>query len=108
MEKCNDPQWAEYQLTKEEAINFAKSGIWKKWDDEKIVRFQLFQKKLAMDFSKFQTALSKVLGRDVFTHELANRESIVEEYLGAKNPPTFEEIVNMIPKDKRSILNLGE
>jgi hypothetical protein len=30
------------QLTKEEAIKFSESGIWKEWSDEQIVRFQLF------------------------------------------------------------------
>lgn len=35
------------QLTTQQAIEFAKSGIWKEWDNEHIVRFQLFQENFA-------------------------------------------------------------
>jgi len=57
------------QLTTEQAIKFAKSKVYKKWTNEQIVRFQLFQKKLCMDFSRFHEALETVLDRPVFTHE---------------------------------------
>jgi len=30
------------QLTKEQAIEFAESGIWKNWTDNQVVCFQLF------------------------------------------------------------------
>lgn len=95
------------QLTKEQAVEFYNSGIWKDWDDEQIVRFQLFQEKLCVDFSRFHEAIEKVLERPVFTHEFGlNYEGIVKEYLGAKKPPTFNEIVNMIPEEKRIIVGV--
>lgn len=96
----------EKQLTTEQAIELAKSGIWKEWTDEQIVRFQLFQTKLCMDFSRFHEAMGKVLDRPVFTHEFADQESLIKEYLGTKPPPTFEEIIDMIPKDKLIMLKL--
>ena len=48
------------QLTKEQAIAFAESGEWKSWTDEQIVRFQLFQDKLCMDFGRFHEAMEIV------------------------------------------------
>jgi hypothetical protein len=95
------------QLTEKEAIEFAKSKIWETWTDEQIVRFQLFQKKLCMDFGRFHQAIESVLGRSVFTHEFGlNYDGIVQEYLGTKEPPTFEEIINLIPEEKRIIIGV--
>lgn len=92
------------QLTENQAVNFAKSGIWKNWSDEEVVKFQLFQKRLCMDFSRFHKAIEMVLGRPVFTHEFIFSESLKKEYLGEKSAPTFEEITNLIPKDKLLII----
>jgi len=92
------------QLTEEEAIKCAESGIWKNWSDDEIVRFQLFQRRLCMPFSVFHRAVEKVLGRPVWTHEFANPELLREEYLGLRNKPTMEEIINLIPKRKRIII----
>lgn len=88
------------QLTKKQAIAFAKSGEWKDWTDEEVVRFQLYQKKLCMDFSRFHQAIESVLGRPVWTHEFANWDAVVDEYEKEKSAPTIEEIMNMIPEDK--------
>ena len=94
------------QLTKKQAIKFSESKVWETWTDEEIVRFQLFQEKLCMDFSRFHEAISKVLDRDVYTHEFADTDSLKEEYLGSKEPPTLDEIINLIPEDKRIIIQL--
>lgn len=91
------------QLTEKQAIEMADSGIWKEWTDEQVVRLQLFQNRLCMDFGRFQEALEGVLGRSVWTHELADPDRIKEEYLGTKPPPTFDEIIEMIPEEKRII-----
>ena len=93
------------QLTEKQAIAFANSGVWKEWTDEQIVRFQLFQKKLCMDFSRFHQAIEAVLERPVYTHEFGlNYDGIVKEYLGAKEPSTFQEIIELIPEEKRLII----
>jgi hypothetical protein len=91
------------QFTTEEAIAFAKSEIWKTWNHEQIVRLQLFQDKLCVPFDKFHEAIESVLGRPVWTHEFASN-NIKEEYLGTRPAPTFEEIIDLIPKDKRIII----
>ncbi len=94
------------QLTEHQAIELAKSGIWKTWTDEQIVRFQLFQERLSMDFSTFQKAMEQVLKRPVFTHEFAFVDELRREYLGTQNAPTLKEIINLIPKDKRILIGL--
>jgi hypothetical protein len=92
------------QLTKEQAIALYNSKEWENWDDEKIVRFQLFQARLAIPFGRFHEAIEKVLNRPVFTHEFGlNHKGLIEEYLGARNAPTFEEIIGMIPEKKRVV-----
>lgn len=92
------------QITSEQAIAFAESKVWAKWSSYEICRFQLFQDKLAIPFEKFHEAVEKELGRPVFTHEFGlNYEGIMKEFLHEKDPPTWEEIINIIPEDKRII-----
>lgn len=99
--------WAKDQLNKEQAIAFAASGEWKNWTDEQIVRLQLFQERMCVDFNRFHEAITNVLGRPVFTHEFGlNYEGIVMEYLGEKEPPTLDEIINLVPEDKRIVIGL--
>lgn len=96
------------QFTKEQAIAFAESGVWKEWSNEQIVRFQLFQDRLCIDFSRFHEAVEKVLDRPVFTHEFGSVGimGIKEEYLGVKSAPTLDEIINLIPEEKRLFINI--
>ncbi len=95
------------QLTKEQAILFSKSEIWADWSNEEIVKLQLFQDRMCMPFSRFHEAIEKVLDRPVWTHEFGlNYDGIVKEFLGEKEKPTFEEIINLIPKEKLILLKL--
>ena len=91
----------DYQLTKKEALRLGESKVWEKWDDNRIVAFQLFQDKLCMDFSRFHKAVGAVLGRPVFTHEFAGVEVLREEFLGQREKPSLEEILSIIPEAKR-------
>jgi len=93
-----------YQFNKKQAIAIAESGIWKEWSDEEIVRVQLFQNLLCMKFSRFHEAVEKILKRPVYTHEFAFKDNLVQEYLGNKQAPTFDEIINLIPEEKRLII----
>ncbi len=97
------------KLTKESAVALAQSRWWESPDvtDESIVRFQLFEDRLCMDFGEFHRAIESVLGRPVFTHEFAfinEPNGLKAEYLGAANPPTFAEIMERIPEDKRVLV----
>jgi hypothetical protein len=94
------------QFTQEQAVAIAEGGEWKDWTDEEVVKFQLYQKRLCMDFHRFHVAVGNVLGRPVFTHEFANSDALKEEYEGKRPAPTFEEIINMIPAEKRVLLKI--
>lgn len=93
------------QLTKEQAIAIYEGGEWKDWSDEEIVKFQLFQDCLAVPFDRFHQAIEKVLDRPVWTHEFAFRDGLIAEYKKERPAPTFEDIVNLIPKEKLIIVN---
>lgn len=93
------------QLTKEEAIAFHDSEVWKDWTHEQICDFQMWQTCLAVPFSRFHEAVEKTLGRPVFTHEfgLAYGE-MQQERLGKRSAPTFEEVLCLIPEEKRIVV----
>lgn len=89
------------QLTKQEAINFYDNKLYEHMSDREKAIFQLTQDLLCMPFDVFHEAVEKTLGRPVFTHEFGlNSEGLIKEILGEKEPPTFDEIVGMIPKEK--------
>ena len=93
-------------FNRREAHAIAIEGKWKTWDDDTIVRFQLYQDRLCMDFSRFHEAVEKVLGRPVWTHEFGQPELLRAEYEGARTPPTFEEILAMIPAEKLMVVEV--
>ena len=88
------------QLTKEQAIEFAKSGAWAYLNDKQRALFQINQEKLCMPFEEFHKSVEITLGRPVWTHEFAY-DDIKHELLGEKTAPTFAEILNLIPEDKQ-------
>ena len=89
-------------IGEDRAIALAESGWWESCTDREIVSVQLFTEELCTPFGRFQEAVEKVLGRPVWTHEFAfNYDGIVSEFLGEKQPPTLEEILDMIPEEKR-------
>lgn len=89
------------QLTKEEAINFYDNKLYEEMNYKEKAVFQMQQDRLCMPFDVFHEAVEKTIGRPVFTHEFGlNRDGLMKEILGEKEPPTFDEIVRMIPKEK--------
>ncbi len=93
------------QLTREQAVEFFDSKAYESMDDRQKAEFQMEQDRLCMPMDVFQLALEKTLDRPVFTHELGmNRSGLKQElFLNAK-PPSLEEVMNMIPEEKRFIL----
>jgi hypothetical protein len=91
-------------LTKEQAIKLYESEWWKDASDYDIVKFQLFEDLLCVPFGEFHRAIEKVLGRPVWTHEFAFIDGLRNEFLKDKPAPTFEEIVNLIPEEKRILV----
>jgi len=92
-------------MTKDEAIQLSETKFWENISYKDIATFQLFEEKLCMPFDVFHEALEKSLGRPVFTHELGlNLDSIKSEFLGDKEAPSFEDVINLIPQDKRILI----
>ena len=93
------------QLTREQALAFAENKLWQGMNHRQIAEFQIEQDRLCMPFSVFHEAIEKALGRPVYTHEFGfNREGLRKELYGEKPAPTFEEILDLIPKDKHVLI----
>ena len=92
------------QLTREQAIAFCDNKLYEGMTSRQIAEFQMEQDLLCMPFDVFHKAMEEILGRPVFTHEFAFRDSLRKELLGEKPSPTFEEIVNLIPEQKRVLI----
>ena len=92
------------EITKDQSIALAKSKFWEHMTPEDIARFQLNTERLCMPFEVFHEAVTKALGRSVFTHEFANAESLLAELDGAKPRSTIQEIIELIPESKRILV----
>ena len=95
------------QVTKEQAILIHDSKEWEDWTYEEIAKFQLFQDRLCIPFGRFHQAVEVVLKRSVWTHEFASVDRLRDEYLTLAPPPTLEEIIDLIPKEKLIVINLS-
>ena len=94
-------------IGKENAIELYHSNWWEGLSYREIVGVQLFTAELCCPFDVFHEAVEKSLGRPVFTHEFGlNYSGICEEFLGERKQPTLEEIINLIPEDKRIVLEV--
>lgn len=92
-------------IGREKAIALAKSGWWKGKPAKEVARAQLFTNELMMDLSDFHKALEESLGRPVWTHELAlNWNGLACELMDGAPSPTMDEIINLIPEEKRIIV----
>lgn len=92
-------------MTKEEAIALGETKFWEKMTHREIAVFQMNEPLLCMPFGVFHEAIEKTLERPVFTHEFAmNKDGIMKELMGDAPQPSFEEILNLIPADKRTVL----
>ena len=95
------------QLTKEQAIKFYKSGVWKEMSLRQRAEFQILQDLVCMPFDIFHEAVEKTLNRPVYTHEFGlNRDGLIGELFEGKEPPTLQEIIEMIPAEKRIIVSV--
>ena len=92
------------QLTKEQAIAFHDSEVWKDWTSRQIAEFQMEQDKLCVPFDVFHKAMEDTLGRPVWTHEFAFIDNLRKELYGEKPAPTLKEIIDLIPADKRILI----
>lgn len=92
-------------MTKESAIALAETKFWEGMTQRQIAEFQMCEEKLCMPFSVFHEAVEKTLGRPVYTHEFGlNFQGLKDELFNGKPAPTLEEILKLIPEDKRQIV----
>jgi len=92
-------------MTREEAISLSESKFWEGMTLRERAVFQINVPLLCMPFEVFHEAVEKTIGRPVFTHEFGlNYEGIKNEIMNGAPPPTMEEIINMIPEEKRAIV----
>lgn len=92
-------------IGKDKAIALFDSGWWKDRPAREVAMFQMFTKELSMPFDVFHKSLEEALGRPVWTHELGlNADGLQKELLGETATPTMDDIINLIPEDKRLVL----
>ncbi len=96
------------ELTEEQAIALAQSEFWHDMTAKQIAEFQLHTDRLCMPFDVFHKAVEDALGRSVWTHEFAFREKLCAELSGEASSPTFQQILELIPEEKRIILVLDQ
>lgn len=99
---CTTPRKS---IGRDAAIALGATEWWKGKTPREIATFCLHTVELCCPFEVFHKAVEEALGRSVWTHEFGlNYDGIVAELMGEKPAPTFEEIMNLIPADKRVVL----
>jgi hypothetical protein len=92
-------------MTKKQAIALYDSKFYEAMTDREIAEFQMMEDRLCMPFDVFCKALQNILGRPVYTHEFGlNRQGLMDELFKGASPPTLEDLINMIPADKRILI----
>jgi hypothetical protein len=92
-------------MTTKQAIALAASNWWVGKSARDIAMFQLHEPLLCMPFDLFHKAVEEALKRPVFTHEFGlNWDGLKKELLGEAETPSFEQILDLIPKDKRVMI----
>ena len=92
-------------MTKEQAKALYKSRFWEPMTARERAEFQLYEDHLCMPWDVFHAAIEEVLGRGVQTIEFGlARDALKAELTGDRAPPTLDDILALIPVDKRVIL----
>lgn len=92
-------------MTEQQAIALHNSGFWETMTYRQRAEFQMHEERLCMPFDVFHKALEETLGRPIFTSELGmNTAGIKRELMGDAPAPTMEQIIEMIPAEKRVLI----
>lgn len=93
-------------MTQDEAISLYESRFWESLSFRDRAKFQLFEERLCMPFDVFHEAIQKSLGRPVYTHEFtsSNQARLQREFLGEEFAPTLDDIIALLPADKRIVI----
>ncbi len=72
--------------------------------DERAEELKLLYGPLEIPFDMLHKRIEGLVGRPVFTHEMGlNSDGLIEEARN-RNHPTMEEVVDLLPKDKPTII----
>lgn len=92
-------------LTKEQALSLYDSKFWETMSHRERAVFQMNEGRLCMPFEIFHEAMEKAIGRSIFSHEFGlNYDGLLDELMNGVTIPSFEEIVNLIPEEKRVLV----
>jgi hypothetical protein len=93
------------KLTKEQAIDLYDSNFWETMSYRERAIFQMNEPRLCMPFDVFHEAMEKTLERSIFTHEFGfNYDGLLKELMNGAPAPSFEDIIGLIPEEKRIVL----
>lgn len=87
----------------DKAVELYNTKWWEGKTAYEIVNVQFYIAEVVMPFDLFHQSLEQVLGRPVWIHEMVNPDNLESELTGKKCAPTFEDILNLIPKEKQII-----
>src|SRR5687767_6841001 len=80
------------------AAALAETEWWIGRTPREIAKFQLFTVELCLPFDVFRRAVEEALDRPVWIHEFGfDVDGLIHELLDERDPPTFEEILDLIP-----------
>lgn len=99
-----EPRLAEDQMTRDEAIAFARERRWEPLSLEQRGLLLLRQKLLCIDFSEGHGGVEALLGRPVWTHEFADPDKLWNEYVGIFPRASFEDVLAKIPQHLKVVL----
>jgi hypothetical protein len=94
-------------MTEKEALALYATGWWEHATPADIAAFQLQEKMLTCPFDVFHRSVEKTLGRPVWTHEFAFPDHLIAELHDEREPPTMKEILELIPVEKRLVVEVG-
>ena len=93
-------------ITQEQAIALGESKFWEGMTHRQRAEFQMEAELLCMPFEVLHEAMEKTLGRPILTHEFADAKSLRAELRGERPAPTLDEVLGLIPEDKRVIVRV--
>ena len=92
-------------IGRDAAIALAKTEWWIGKEPRQIAKNGMLIVELCLPLGVLHEAVEKALGRPVFTHEFGlNYDGIVQELLGERDAPSLEEILALIPEEKRIVV----
>lgn len=93
------------KIGRDAAIALAETKWWEGKSATEIATFGMEVAELCCPWSVFHEAIEKALGRPVYTHEFGlNPAGLLAELYSDKPSPTFQEIVELIPSEKRILI----